>query len=191
MIFHMSERRASLPATVPVPEWPTRATNVSMTVTGKVNGTLDLCAMAVDDVFVEGNLTYRGHGYQVKYIHTNDEGQPKGYWYARDDAERARASNGQVHGVLPQDGTADWALADVFSPRAPKTFVQPLLTAVADTVKRYLAEHAEHAIAARQASLVQNINRAASSYNRKAEEAAEALVEYEAAAAALDTFTTK
>lgn len=180
-----------LPAEVPVPAWPERVTNVEREVLDlKVTGTLTLCAMGIDDVFVEGALRYRGNEYQIKYIHTNDQGQPKGYWYARDEAERAAKgdSNSQVHGVIPQDGTLDYVLARAVGD-APKTYVRPLLDAVADTVKRYLRNDAEHAIAARQASLVQNLNRAATSYNRKAQEAAEALVEYQAAAATLVSFT--
>jgi hypothetical protein len=173
----------SLPLEVPVPEWPERTVNVHMTVVyPKVNGTLELCAMGPDDVFVEGNLTYRGHGYAIKYIHTNDQGMPKGYWYARDEAERALVTDGssQVHGVIPQDGTIDYALAQAVG-GAPKTFVRPLLDALADTVQRYLVDHKDHAVAAREASLIQSVNRAATSYNRLAEGAAKAFGEYEEA----------
>lgn len=186
----MTEQRSNLPTIVPVPEWPARPDSVERPVLdSKVTGTLTLCAMDTDDVFVEGVLRYRGNDYHIRYIHTNDDGQPKGWWYARNEAERAQRSdsNSQIHGVIPQDGTLDYALAEAMG-GAPKTYVRPLLEAVADTVRRYLRNDAEHATAARQASLVQDVVRKADSYNRKAKEAAEALDEYEAVSAALTAF---
>jgi hypothetical protein len=181
----------TLPREVAVPEWPERVKNVTMTVVyPKVTGRLELCAMDTDDVFVEGDLTYRGHGYRIKFIHTNDQGQPKGYWYARNQAERAAKgdSNSQVYGVIPQDGTVDFELARAMGD-APKTFVRPLLDAVADTVLRYLCYEPTktHAAEARKASLVQNLNRKAEAYNRLAKGAEAALAEYEAALAAVES----
>jgi hypothetical protein len=72
---------------------------------------------------------------------------------------------------------------------APKTFVRPLLDAVADTVLRYLCYEPTktHAAEARKASLVQNLNRKAEAYNRLAKGAEAALAEYEAALAAVES----
>ena len=173
----------TLPTEVPVPEWGERPDNVEMNLVGKVTGTLHVCAMTTDDVFVEGTLVYRGNAYKIKYIHTNDVGQPKGWWYARNDDERKQADKGganQMHGVIPQDGTLDYALASAMG-EAPKTFVRPLLDAVAATVQRYLVEHREHALTARTAYLRQDANRAADKFNTLAEQAAVALRIYETA----------
>jgi hypothetical protein len=109
-----------------------------------------MAQMADDDVYVEGDLTYRGNTYRVRYEHTNLEGQPKGY-----------AGNGHDYGVVE----AFWQRARFFEPHAPKTYVGPLLDAVRQAVVTYK---------------VQDQNRKASDYNRKAEELAEVLAKYEA-----------
>jgi hypothetical protein len=180
----------TLPLSVPVPEWHERVANVQMDVNhGKVTGGLMVCAMSTDDVFVEGTLVYRGNEYAIRYIHTNDQGQPKGYWYARNQAERDAKgdSNSQVYGVIPQDGTVDYELARAMG-GAPKTYVRPLLEAVEATVQRYLRDEAAHAEGARRASLTQNVNRAADAYNRLAKGAAEALVKYQAELAIMEAY---
>lgn len=175
----ITERPATIPTAVPVPEWPSRGEMVKIVARdNKIVGTLSLTAMGVDDVYVEGVLTYRGQDYAVKYCHTNDKGEPKGYYYPAD-------GGGQVHGVLPGPGVADWARADFFEPRAPKTYVEPLLGRVAWAVSQYLTNHAEHAAQARVASITQDLNRAATQYNTKATEAVEALAVYETAYVAL------
>jgi hypothetical protein len=170
MIFHMStDTPDSLPLSVEVPEWGERSEMVEVQ-TGK--GTLRLVAMTPDDVYVEGELHYRGHTYEVRYRHTNDAGEPKGYYYS--------AEGGQVHGVLPGPGVADWARADFFSPRAPKTYVEPLLDCVKAAVIKYRRDHAAHAAQSRANSIRQDLNRKATTYNERAKAAAEALAECQA-----------
>jgi hypothetical protein len=152
----------SLPLSLPEPKWlypPERQLIATK------YGTLSMAQMADDDVYVEGDLTYRGNTYRVRYEHTTLEGLPKGY-----------AGNGQDYGVVE----ADWQRARFFEPHAPKTYVGPLLDAVREAVVTYLSEHAEHASASLHAHKVQDQNRKASDYNRKAKELAELLAKYEA-----------
>lgn len=154
----------TLPAGVPAPDWERDLPNVTIDTD---YGQLVCRAMGDDDVYVEGELTYRGNTYRVPYVHTNNAGMLKGY-----------ASNGRDYGVV----TADWQIRQTFSPNAPKTFAPILAATIMDAVSRYLTEYADHAAENRRIQAVQDMNRKASDYNRKAVELAELLTKYEDAA---------
>jgi hypothetical protein len=173
----------SLPLSVDVPAWVRDDTSVDIVLTGKVTGTLSLRALVPDDVIIEGTLIYRGNEYPIRWQHTNDDGEPYGYFY--------RGTEGQVYGLLPtpdeNDGHLHYAIGEWLG-GAPKTFRAPMLAAVKAAVVEYLTEHADHARQSRHANLVQDLNRKASAYNEAAKAAAVRLDEYEAALAALESF---
>jgi hypothetical protein len=169
-----------LPAEVTVPEWVRDDSDVELPVLGlKVSGTLNLRALLPNDVLVTGTLVYRGNEYRVRYEHTTDEGDP----YIYD----AQGNNRVVLTTIPEDGWQAWRIGEWLG-TAPKSYRAPLMEAVRDTVQRYVREYQGHVRKMREANLIQNVNRKATEYNRKAEEAAKALAEYEATVEALEAF---
>lgn len=165
----------TLPTNVNVPAWPDRLEPVTILL---AYGYLNIQALGADDVFLEGTMTYRGKPYRVNMQHTDDQGQPKGYFY--------RDSHGQVYDILPEDGhSGSYARKTFFSPEAPKTYVEPLLAMVAKAVQEYFAEHQDHVKASRRATLQQRAHSAANLYNDIASKAVKALADYLALATAL------
>jgi hypothetical protein len=173
-------RPDKLPREVAVPEWIRDDTSITISTTiGKVQVNLDCRALLPNDVIVTGSLIYRGNQYQVRWEHTTDDGDP--YIYDNQGQERL------VLTTLPTEGFEQWRIGEWLG-GAPKTFRQPLLDAVKAAVRLYIMENPEHVRASRRANLVQDVNRKGSDYNRKADEAATALTEYNKKLVALHLF---
>ena len=169
--------QVQLPLEVPVPEWVREDEDVTLPVDPgtsgrKVTGHLNLRALLPNDVLVTGTLVYRGNEYHVRYEHTTDAGDP----YVYD----SQGNNRQVLTDVPAEGFWHYR-ASQFVGGAPKTFVAPLMAAVKATVQDYIAHNPGHVRKCREANLIQEVNRKASDYNRKATEAAKALDAYETA----------
>lgn len=167
--------RRILPNSVPVSDvqYNERTSVTMVTKYGDV-----LCsAMAVNDTLVNAELVYRGNTYRLSYEHCDDQGNLF-VW----------GQGGNDRHVLDADSAFDMYRArEAFKPGAPKTYIGPLLDAVGDAVRRYLATCTAQVRTNRFAQLRQSQHRAAERYNEAAAKAAEALEAWETVTKAIES----